>query len=147
MNAPVVSSRAMENIRDSIRRFDLGKWLIYLTFAIAFLIFLDAPILAMNWRNKPFPGFVVEQTLVVSDVQGDNWNAIKIGLDHPQRITQIAGKAVYSSEEFLAAVNELTVGQSIEIKTLLPDGLSHVYPSIPIQAFSILDLARMFWLP
>ena len=55
----------METILDSIRRFDLGKWLIYLTFAIAFLVFLDAPILALDWRNKPFPGFVVEQILVL----------------------------------------------------------------------------------
>ena len=96
MNSPTVSSSGLGKLLDAIRKFDLAKWLIYLTFAIAFLVFLDAPILAIDWRNKPFPGFMVEPTLVISDVRGEYWSAINAGIDHTQRITHIAGQAVHT---------------------------------------------------
>ncbi len=147
MNSPTVSSSGLGKLLDAIRKFDLAKWLIYLTFAIAFLVFLDAPILAIDWSNKPFPGFVVEPTLVISDVQGEYWSAINAGLDHPQRITHIAGQAVHTSEDFRLAINRLTVGQSVEIKSLSRAGVAHIYPSILLQTFSMYDLARLFWLP
>jgi hypothetical protein len=122
---------------DSVRKFDLGKWLIYLTFAIAFLVFLDAPILALDWRNKPFPGFVVEQTLVVSDVEGEGWIAKKVGLDHPQLITRFAGKVVRSAEDFRTTMSDLSIGQNIEITTLSLDGVERVFPSILLVSFNI----------
>jgi serine phosphatase RsbU (regulator of sigma subunit) len=147
MSSPVVSTQDFEQTQDRIRKFDLGKWLIYLTFAIAFLVFLDAPILALDWRTKPFPGFVVEQTLVISDVEGKDWSAKKVGLDHPQQITSLAEIALHSPEDFRTTINTLAIGQSIEVKTLSLDGVEHVFPSIPITSFSTYDLARMFWLP
>jgi len=40
-------------------------------FAVAFLFTLAAPILAISWSKIPFPGFLVEQTLVVNDRIGE----------------------------------------------------------------------------
>ena len=38
-----------------------------LLLAITLRLLLLAPILAMDWSERPFPGFLVEQTLVVTD--------------------------------------------------------------------------------
>ena len=70
-----------------------------------------------------------------------------MGLDHPQQITRLAGKTVLSSEDFRTTINELSIGQNIEIRTLSLDGVERVFPSIPLETFSTYDLARMFWLP
>ena len=66
------------------RRYSFGNFVTMVLFALALVAFLNAAILALSWSKKPFLGFVVEPTLVVSNVGGVSWNAQKIGLDYPK---------------------------------------------------------------
>jgi hypothetical protein len=54
----------------SSKRYSLGNITIMVIFIITLVAFLNAAILALAWSNKPFLGFVIEPTLVVSDVSG-----------------------------------------------------------------------------
>jgi serine phosphatase RsbU (regulator of sigma subunit) len=116
-------------------------------FIITLVAFLNAAILALAWSNKPFLGFVIEPTLVVSDVSGATWNVQRIGLSHPERITQIGEQFVSTLEEYEAVTEGLSIGAPVSIQTTFPDGSLRVYPSVRVMVFPAVDLARFFWLP
>jgi serine phosphatase RsbU (regulator of sigma subunit) len=116
-------------------------------FIIALVAFLNAAILGLAWSKKPFLGFVVEPTLVVSNVGGVTWNAQRIGLNFPERITQVGERVVKSGQEYLAVTEDLFIGAPIPIRTVFPDGTQRVYPSVRVTTFPPGDLARFFWLP
>jgi serine phosphatase RsbU (regulator of sigma subunit) len=131
----------------TLRKFELGKWIVYAVFGIALLVFLDAPILAVAWGERPFPGFLAEQTLVITNTNGIGWSGREAGIGHPQRLTHIAGQAVTTSEGAQEIISNLTLGEGVEIRTRLPDGSSRTYPFVEIQSFPQDDMGRLFWLP
>jgi serine phosphatase RsbU (regulator of sigma subunit) len=141
--------RTISRVRRGIfsQKLDFGKWVIFLAFGIALLVFLDAPILAMTWGERPFAGFLVEQSLVVSDTNGRGWSGRAAGIGHPQRLTHIAGREVSTSDEVLEAMMGLSLGERIEVRTRLPDGREGVFPGVEVHAFPAADLVRLFWLP
>jgi serine phosphatase RsbU (regulator of sigma subunit) len=129
------------------RKLEFGKWIMYVVFGIALLVFLDAPVLAIAWGERPFAGFLVEQTLVVTDTNGIGWSGREEGIGHPQRLTHIAGREVHTSEEVLEITSNLSLGERIEIRTRFPDGSARTYPFVEVQPFPQDDMARLFWLP
>jgi sigma-B regulation protein RsbU (phosphoserine phosphatase) len=116
-------------------------------FVIAFAAFVAAPFLALTWAARPFPGFVVEQTLVVADVDGDNWSGRQAGLRHPERVTHLNDRPIATLADFDAALSELGAFRLIEVRTLSPDGSIRTYPQVAVRSFPPVDLLRLFWLP
>ena len=52
----------------------LERWSRRLTLLAAVIALLAsgiAPVMAISWSKKPFPGFIVESTLVVNDTGGE----------------------------------------------------------------------------
>ena len=129
------------------QRFNPGHWFHLALFALCLLVFLDAPILAMTWSTKPFVGFVVEQTLVVSSSTGKEWINPSMGLVFPQRVIQVGNKAVHSPEDYYSALSTLRTGEFTEVRTVLPDGKTRMFPFVEVGRFPTADLIRMFWLP
>lgn len=129
------------------RRYTFGNLVTMVIFAIALVAFLNAAILALAWSKKPFLGFVVEPTLVVSNVGGVSWNAQTIGLDYPERITQIGENLVPTGQEYINITEELFIGSPVGITTVFPDGTMRVYPFVRVTSFPTIDLVRFFWLP
>ncbi|MCC7352950.1 MAG: hypothetical protein IT330_04265 [Anaerolineae bacterium] len=116
-------------------------------FVIAFVLSLVAPVLAISWIRIPFPGFVIEQTLIVNDRGGVAWSGRLAGLAAPQRVTRIAGIPVRTSAEFRAALSTHAVGEPISVFVTLPDGTARLYRSIVLSDFSAKDMVQLFWLP
>jgi serine phosphatase RsbU (regulator of sigma subunit) len=116
-------------------------------YAIAFLVFLGAPVLAWAWSERPFLGFMVEQTLVVPGVDGEGWVARDVGIAYPQHVVQIGSKSIDTLDDFDAAVAGLSVGDYVEVRTISPQGLQRTYPSILVKPFALIDQLRLFWLP
>lgn len=131
----------------SIRRYTFGNLITIVIFAITLVAFLNAAVLSLAWSKKPFLGFVVEPTLVVSNVGGVTWNAQRIGLNFPERVTQIGERSVGSGEDYETVTGQLSIGSPIPITTVFPDGTLRVYPSVRVTTFPAVDLARFFWLP
>lgn len=129
------------------RRYTLGNLITIAIFAITLVAFLNAAILALAWSKKPFLGFVVEPTLVVSDVGGVTWNAQKIGLNYPERVLRIGEQVADSSQAYANITEDLPIGAPLAITTIFPDGTMRIYPSVRVTNFPPVDLARFFWLP
>ena len=149
MNSQVVPTAQPHDSNNGheTRRRTPGNWVLLGIFAIAFLVFLDAPVLAWAWSERPFLGFMVEQTLVVPGVSGEGWVAREIGIAYPQRVIQIGSKQTNTLDEFDAAINELSVGDYVEVRTISPQGIQRTYPSILVKPFALVDQLRLFWLP
>ncbi|MES0360608.1 MAG: SpoIIE family protein phosphatase [Anaerolineales bacterium] len=131
----------------SIRRYSIGNLITLAIFGITLLAFLIAAILALAWSKKPFLGFVVEPTLVVSNVGGVSWNAQRIGLNFPERVRQIGERTVSSVQDYEIVTSSLPIGSPVVIGTIFPDGAFRVYPSVRVTPFPSVDLFRFFWLP
>ena len=121
-------------------------WMVGL-FLLTGLAFVLAPIWAVSWSRQAFPGIVVEQTLVISDYNGEGWSGRSAGLSYPQRIVSVGEQIVSRVADFEAALSALSIGQVISITAVSPDGKADTYSPIELRAFPYFDLLRYFWIP
>ena len=91
----------------------MTRWLTLATFAIACAAFVAAPLLALTWSGKPFPGFLVEPTLVVANYDGEGWSGRLAGLDFPQRVTEWNDRALTTLGAYDSAVSATPVGARV----------------------------------
>jgi serine phosphatase RsbU (regulator of sigma subunit) len=125
----------------------VNRWLILATFIVAGVVFAGAPVLAILWRGRPFPGFVVEQTLLVADYDGKGWSQALAGRADLERVTQVGDSRIDTFREFDDALSTLSVGQETTVRTVSRDGVVRVYPSIRVIRFPMSDWMRLFALP
>jgi hypothetical protein len=125
----------------------IGRWFTRAILAIAILVFLIAPFRAISWSKLPFPGFVVEQTLVITNIGGNNWSGRASGLQYPERVTALNDQPFTNPADYLSALSNETVGSQVNIETVLPDGTQRSYTNILLTRFPNLDLITLFWLP
>lgn len=133
--------------RETSLAVSISHWLTRSLLVAALLVMLVTPFLAISWSKRPFPGFVVEQTLVISNLGGEEWSGRKFGLNYPQRVSAIQGNPVSTLADFNQAISELHVGSFASIRTISPDDTSNLYILIDISRFPTADLVRLFWLP
>ena len=125
----------------------LSRLLTLLASLLAVLACIIAPILAISWGKRPFPGFMVESTLVVNDTGGEGWTGRLAGLGFQQLVVRVGGRPVSTPAEFDAVIAGFTPGERISIFTRVPDGAVRLYPAVPLMRFPGNDMARLFWLP
>lgn len=124
-----------------------SRWLTLAASVVALLACILAPLLAISWSKRPFPGFMVESTLVVNDTGGEGWTGRQAGLSFRQRVVRVAGQAVATPVEFDAVLANFTTDDQISVFTRLPGGLARLYPAVPLMPFPQRDMVRLFWLP
>lgn len=129
------------------RQLQVSVVVLLSTFLLTAGIFVLMPFQALEWAERPFPGFVVEQSLVITEFGGTSWSGNEAGLKFPQRVTHLNGQPVRNTQEFEAAVRQLTPGDLLEVRTVLPDGTRQTFSNIPVDTFPKVDLLRLFWLP
>jgi hypothetical protein len=103
--------------------------------------------MAISWRNIPFPGFFVEQTLVVNENKGENWSGIAEGVVSGQHLVRIGGIQVNNPKEYHDALNTFAVGSRISAFVTNRDGTGKLIPTITLSRLSSNDFLRFFWLP
>ncbi|MCU0503186.1 MAG: hypothetical protein MUC51_15750, partial [Anaerolineae bacterium] len=131
--------------RDILER--LSWWMTLLACLTALLACIVAPLLAISWSKHPFPGFMVEPTLIVNDSDGDGWSSHSTGFSFGQRVVRLAGQAVATSAEYNAMLASYEPGQQMSVFTRSPDGMARLYRVITLMPFPSADLVRLFWLP
>jgi hypothetical protein len=114
---------------------------------IALIVFLITPVLAISWSKQPFPGFVVEHTLVIANISGTGWSGPRAGLNYPQRVISVEGVSVTTPAQFTSAISDLPIGSFVEIQTESQDDTIQSHPLIALGKFAWIDMARLFWLP
>ena len=115
--------------------------------AIATVSVILAPMLALSWANRPFPGFLMDHSLAVTDQDGQGWMGRAAGIDFGQRVTRVAGSAVRNEGEYLEVLNSLEVGDTVPIFTALREGGEKYFPAVMFGEFAPRDLFRLFWMP
>jgi hypothetical protein len=95
--------------------------------------FLDAPVLAWAWSERPVPGFHGRANAGGARVDGEGWVARDVGIAYPQHVVQIGSKSINTLDDFDAAVAGLSVGDYVEVRTISPQGIQRTYPSILVK--------------
>jgi hypothetical protein len=125
----------------------VSRWVTIGLFGICIASFLLAPIIALAWRQQPFPGFMVEPTLVVNDRNGENWSGRNDGLGPPFHITRVAGVAVNDLRSFKQVIASRRLNEGLRVFADLPSGEVKLFYSIRMQPFPETDFLKLFWLP
>jgi sigma-B regulation protein RsbU (phosphoserine phosphatase) len=91
----------------------LGKvifWIIIITFLIVGTI---TTVNALQWANKHFPGFLINERMRVAPVGQYHWSGILAGLKYPDKIISANGTEVSSKAEMEAVVEKHYLGVPI----------------------------------
>ncbi|HMK07496.1 MAG TPA: hypothetical protein VK449_00530, partial [Anaerolineales bacterium] len=116
-------------------------------YGLCAVVFLAAPVMALSWRQIPFPGFLVESTLVVNFRSSPGWSGSAAGIGAPDLVTRIAGLPVRTTSEYTAALQAHRIGEKISVFTVSQDGRPRLYPDIRLTSFSTQNMLELFWLP
>jgi hypothetical protein len=130
---------------DWLERFSRLITLIAAGFATLSVIL--APMLALSWANRPFPGFLMDHTLVVTDQNGEGWSGSAAGITFGQRVTRMAAEQVRNDVEYQQVLGSLSTGDTVAIFTQLREGGEKYFPAVTLGEFSSRDLFRFFWMP
>lgn len=120
--------------------------LLVMFFFIAGMIFLVAPFQALDWFSIPFPGFVIEQTLLIGSHEGPTWNA-RSRISVLEQLFTLNGEELEKLSDYSRILKSLSPGDEIAIQLLAEDGAQSLYQRIPLIQFPIEDRLRLFWLP
>jgi hypothetical protein len=115
--------------------------------AVATVVFVAAPIAAWFWYQQPFPGFFIEQTLVVNSMGKPGWSGRSAGLDFPQQVTQIQGNLLENIPGYHRVLSAFRSGERIEVVTRGVAGQTYRYPEIVLESFPAADFWWLFWMP
>jgi class 3 adenylate cyclase len=88
--------------------------------------------------NDPFPGFLVNDRLLVSNIGYPEWGGTIAGLQYPDKILELDGHPVDSLDELKAYIWDRPVGTPVNYTLKRKDDVFEV--SIPTMKFSILDM-------
>lgn len=116
-------------------------------FGIALFALILAPISALRYAQRPFPGFMLEQTLVIAGTSGMGWTGQAQGLAFPQRVITLDGQPVPNAAAYEQLLQSRRVGQSIQVRTETPNGEVSDFLEVRLIQFPVRDFLRLFWLP
>ncbi len=120
------------------------------------LVFLILPVSALNWARLPFPGFLLDPNLVVSDTGSLDW-AGKLQtppVAYPEQIVAVDGVPIFNNRAFHQLLAEHSVGDQLAITLRQPidSRISPIYDAaertvtVTLTQFSQRDLWNQFWL-
>jgi hypothetical protein len=136
------------SIEGQIDYFELAsRYITLLVFAVGVVIFFVAPVWALAWRQEPFPGFLLEPTLVISNRTGEGWSGSDSGLVPPFALTRLGGQAIHDHDGYHEAVEDFRIGDRVPVFAILPDGTLELFPSVELGQMQKNDFFGLFWLP
>ena len=98
--------------------------------------------IAIRWVNRPFPGFLLNQRMVVAPIGQYHWTGSKAGLKYPDKILTANGEAISSIKELEKVIDSSFLGEGI-IYGVDRNG-SRFQVTVPTMRFSWIDLLMTF---
>ncbi|MFQ6101284.1 MAG: adenylate/guanylate cyclase domain-containing protein [Anaerolineae bacterium] len=126
----------------------LGRVIVFFVLAVVVVAFLVAHVLAWRWATEPFPGLLLEPTLVLSPFQGRGWARLQFDppLEQPDRLIAIDGQPVERYTDVAAILSEHAVGDTVWVLFERPDGELRE-EQIVLAQFPMRDLCLLFIVP
>ena len=97
---------------------------------------------AIQWVNKPFPGFLINERLVLGNVGQYHWTGIKAGLKFPDKILKANGQTIASMRDLEEVVKSTKIGDIITYS--VERGRTIFEIGIPTMRFTLTDLFMIF---
>ena len=97
---------------------------------------------AIEWIDKPFPGFLLNQRAVVANIGQYHWTGTQVGLRYPDKILSANGRVISSLRDFKEVIRNTTIGDPI--KYSIERGGQVVEVTIPTARFTWVDLLMIF---
>jgi len=97
---------------------------------------------ALQWIDKPFPGFLVNQRMVVGYIGQYHWTGTQAGLKHPDKILTANDKEVSSATELEEIVRNTAIGDKITYHVTRGSQVDEIV--VPTMRFTGMDLAMTF---
>ena len=104
-----------------------------------------ALVVALRWMRQPFPGIMVEQSLVIAGIKGESWGGAAYA--NLQRVIEINKTPVDSVSQYNKIILTMTGDNLLMIKTVQPDGNQAQHQIITMASLPWKDAARLFFLP
>jgi len=126
----------------------LGRAIVFLSLAIGVVAFLAAHVLAWRWAAEPFPGLLLEPTLVLSPLQGSGWARLQLDppLMQPDKLIAIDGRPVERYSDVAAALSAHEVGDQVWVLVTRPD-VDLREEQVALVPFSLKDMFLIFIVP
>ena len=131
----------MQNrISEQSQRID--QVLIYGGLFVAVAIAIFCAVRALLWVGDAFPGFFVNDRLLVSDVGQPTWSGLSRGLTYPDKILAVDGQVLTSPQELKTIVRSAPVGTYMEYSVQRGDQVFTA--TVPTMPLGPLDLFLTF---
>jgi len=126
-----------------LHNLSLEKTIFFLLILLSFFLSVNSLIQATKWVNRPFPGFLVYNSLIVSQVTLPRWSLSReLGIRSYDKILKVDGHPVSSAYELYDFVDDTPVG-TLKSYLVLRDGKLYEL-SIPTMKFTFDDLLQIF---
>ncbi|MBN1485546.1 MAG: GAF domain-containing protein [Chloroflexia bacterium] len=126
----------------------LARWAAGLLLLLAALSCLAAPLLALQQARQPFPGFLLEPSMVISALSRADWAGSQQGLGHPWRVIAADDRPLSRPAELNAYLQEQPLGSPIHYTVENPQGQRQNWPeALPSRLLNGTDLLLLFWGP
>ena len=123
----------------------ISSRIILAVMALIFLaIGLRCFIQALAWIDKPFPGFLVNERLIVTGISQSHWTGSKAGLRYPDKIVQANNQEITTSQALEKVVEQTPVGNPIAYQVNRRGQVFVV--TLPTMRFDIYDFFDIFGL-
>ncbi len=97
---------------------------------------------AVRWIDKPFPGFLLNQRMVVAGIGQYYWTGTQAGLKFPDKILKANGKTVSTVNDLEEVINNTDVGTPLNY--IFKRGSRVIERTIPTMRFALADFLMIF---
>jgi adenylate cyclase len=114
-------------------------------FGIILIVLIMSTICVMNaiqWVNKPFAGFLINERMVLGNVGQYHWTGTRAGLKFPDKILKADGKVISSMRDLEEVVNNTKTGDIVTYS--VERGGKIIEIGIPTMRFTLTDIFMTF---
>src|SRR3972149_9645317 len=90
---------------------------------------------AVRWMDKPFPGFLLNQRMVVGYVGLRHWTGTEAGLKYPEKILNASGRTISSRKDLEEVLSAAEIGKPIRYTVDRGGELEEV--EVPTMRFTV----------
>jgi class 3 adenylate cyclase len=131
-----------EGLHNLPARVLASRFLFSLLVLQTLIIMIACLVPALAWIDKPFPGFLVNQRMVINGMGQYHWTGTQRGLKHPDKILEANGRPIQSSAQLHAVVSDAPVGTPIEYS--VERAGERITISVESMTFTLGDLLVIF---
>ena len=142
VGTPRASPLESLSIRGLPRRRAFGRVVFFAMVAAFLAIDVLAVLLAASLVDKPFPGFLLNDRMVISYKGPLHWSGVQAGLTYPDKVLTANDMATTTVAQLAAVVRAARVGTPI--RYTIEKGADVLEVTVPTMTFTWRDLALSF---